>query len=269
MNELLTQMDLLHWKPVLRALLLPPVPLLLLLLALVLLPWRGGQRVRGALLLAVAGLWFTATPVGGAWLMQTLTQPPPALNAAQRLALVGAPNTAVLVLGAGRDAAVAEFDGRADLTPLALARLRYGVWLARQTRLPLGFSGGLGHGLEPGPSEAALAAQVARQEFGLALRWREDRSRDTRENARLSVALLQRDGVRQIVLVTHAAHQRRALAGFRQAIAEQGAAITLLPAPMGGPANGPVVAMDWVPTPRGLQLSWMAVYEWLGQLGGA
>lgn len=269
MNEFLTQWDLLHLKPLVRVLLLPPVPLLLLLAALALLPWRTGRLVRVLVLAASVGLWLLGTPAVGHWLVQVLTRPPAPLSAVQRHALVGAPNTAILVLGAGRDAAVPEYDGAPDLAPLGLARLRYGAWLARQTGLPLGYSGGVGHAAAAGASEAQIAALVVQRDQGLRLRWREGRSRDTRENARFSVAMLQADGIRQIVLVTDASHQRRALAMFRLAIAEQPSPITVLPAPMNLSSPGGRDFFDWVPTPRGLQQSWTAVYEFIGRLAGA
>ena len=68
-----------------------------------------------------------------------------------------------------------------------------------------------------GSTEAAIADRIAREEFGLPLRWREDRSRDTRENAAASVRLLRAAGVRRIVLVTHAWHMPRALRAFQEA----------------------------------------------------
>jgi uncharacterized SAM-binding protein YcdF (DUF218 family) len=270
-NDLFSQLDLLHLKPIVRALLLPPVPLLLLALGWLWWPRRGDAAPprRLGLSLLLASLWLVGTPAVGTWLTLALTQPPPPLSAAQRQALTGARDAAVLVLGAGREPVALELDGAPDLTPLSLARLRHGAWLSRQTGLPLGYSGGLGHGSAPGPDEAQVAARVAQQELGLPLRWREDRSRDTRENARFSVAMLHRDGIRRIVLVTHAAHQRRALAAFERALADQGLAMTLLPAPVAWPTGQLGHAGDWLPTPRGLQLSWMAVYEALGRWGGA
>lgn len=266
LNDLLAHADLLHWKPAIRALLLPPVPLLLLALALV---WWPGRRWRLGLTALLAALYLLGTPAVGAWLIDLLTEPPPPLSAAQRQALTAAPQTAVLVLGGGRYAAVPELDGAPDLTPLSLARLRHGARLARETGLPLGFSGGLGHGASPGADEASVAARIAQQEFGVPLRWQENRSRDTLENARLSTALLHRDGIRRIVLVTDATHQRRALAAFARAAAEQGVTMTVQPATMGLPDEGRNAAMDWVPAPRGALWSWLAFYEWFGQLGGA
>jgi uncharacterized SAM-binding protein YcdF (DUF218 family) len=96
------------------------------------------------------------------------------------------------------------------------ARLRYGVWLARQSGLPLAFTGGLGWAAHSSQrdSEAAVAARVAQQDYGMALRWSEAASRDTAGNARLLAPLLQRDGVQRIALVTHAWHMPRAVAAF-------------------------------------------------------
>lgn len=266
LNDLLAQWDLLHLKSWIRALLLPPVPLLALALLLV---WWPGRRWRVALTAVLASLYLLGTPAVGAWLIEVLNDPPPPLTAAQRQTLKGAPQTAVLVLGAGRESSVPELDGAPDLTPLAVARLRHGVRLARELNLPLGFSGGVGHAASAGLDEAAVAARIARQEFGVSMRWQENRSRDTLENARFSTTMLHRDGIRRIVLVTDASHQRRALAAFERAAAEQGVTMAVLPATMGLPKDGPMDARDWIPTPRGWQWSWLAVYEWLGRLGGA
>jgi len=266
LNDLLAQADLLHWKPLFRSLLLPPTPLLLLALLLLWWPGRRWRLVPSALLL---GVYLLSTQAVGAWLIRVLTDPPPPLTTAQRQTHKGAPQTAVLVLGAGRQAAVPELDGAPDLTPLALARLRHGARLARETGLPLAFSGGVGHGAGPGADEAAVAARVARQEFGVPLRWQEGRSRDTLESARLSTALLHREGIRRIVLVTDATHQRRALAAFARAAGEQGVTMAVLPATVGLPAPGPTSLADWVATPRGAQWSWLAFYEWFGRLAGA
>ena len=269
MNELFIRLGILAWKPWLSTLLLPPVPLLLLMLLGVLL-LGGRRRVLGwaSLLTGLIGLWLATTTAVGLALVAGLTQPPPPLDAARRDALRGAPRTALLVLGAGRQWLAPEY-GSADLRPLTLQRLRYGLWLARQTGLPVGYSGGLGHGAASGPTEAEVAARIAERDFGMHLRWLEDRSRDTDENARFSVRLLRADGIQTIVLVTHDFHQRRALAAFARAIQREGATMVVLPAPLGGPAPGPLGLGDWLPTADGFALTRIALHEWLGRLAGA
>lgn len=253
-------------KATARACLLPPTPLLLLG---ALGWWLAGRRVRSGrwlMLLAGLGLWGVCTTAGGDWLVRTLTRPPAPLGPADRAALTAAPDTAVLVLGAGRRVLQPEYGGP-DLHPLGHERLRYGAWLARQTRLPLAFSGGASPGEDRGPSEADVAALVLqRQGEGALLRWRESRSLDTDGNARESVRLLAAAGVRRTVLVTHGFHQRRALAAFERELRRQGVTMVLVPAALGEPPPAPLGPTDWVPGYKGLQRSWLAVYEALAYL---
>nr|MDH4392078.1 YdcF family protein [Aquabacterium sp.] len=197
-----------------------------------------------------------------------LTQPPPPLATEQIAALRRAPDTAILVLGAGRRTLLLEYD-QPDLTALTLERLRYGWWLARQTGLPLGYSGGVGHGVRSGPSEAAVAALVIARDRGVPLRWAEDRSRDTNENAQFSVAMLQADGISQVVLVTHGFHQQRALAAFQRAVARSGQPLQVVPAPTGLRPPLTHEPGDFLPGHDGLAHSIWAVHEWLGWLAGA
>ena len=79
---------------------------------------------------------------------------------------------------------------------------------------PLAFSGGVGWAQQGSTSEARVAAKIAAEEFGRPLRWVEDDSRDTRENAAKTIALLKPAGIQHIVLVTHGYHMRRALRAF-------------------------------------------------------
>ena len=268
MNDLLVRFGLEPWKPLLGLLLLPPVPLVLLAVLGGL--WLPRRRLLGwlSLGLALLGLWGMGSMAVGRALVEHLTTPPPALDAGQRAGLVGAPRTAIVVLGAGRRLLAPEY-GAPDLTPMTLERLRYGLWLARQTHLPVLSSGGVGFGDPPGPTEAAIVAQVALRDFGQRLRWSEDRSRDTNENARFTVALLRAEGIRRIVLVTHDFHQRRALAAFERALLSPGPAIALLPAPMGRASPRETRLLDFLPTDEGFALSRQALHEWLGRLGGA
>ncbi|MBK1689762.1 YdcF family protein [Rubrivivax gelatinosus] len=266
MNDLLLTLGIESWKPALSTLLLPPLPLLLLILVGALMLRR---RALGwlPLLAGLGGLWALSTPAAGQWLTIQLTDPPAPLSARQLQALRDAPHTAIVVLGAGRQPHAPEYDGPV-LKPLAAERLRYGLWLARRTGLPLAFSGGLGHGAEPGPSEADAAALAAR-EAGQPLRWAEGRSRDTGENARYTLEMLRPAGIERIVLVTQGFHMRRALGAFERAAAREGRVIELVPAPTGARPSGKLRPGDFVPGPEGLRQSWLALHEWLGRLAGA
>jgi uncharacterized SAM-binding protein YcdF (DUF218 family) len=268
MNDWLVLWGLEAWKPALRALVLPPVPMLLLVLLGLVLVRRQPRLGRSLGLAGVLATWAVCTPWAGHVLQTALTQPPPPLSADQITTLRQAPRTAILVLGAGRRTLLMEY-GQPDLTPLTLERLRFGWWLARQTGLPLGYSGGVGHGARDGLTEAEAVALVTQRDQGVPLRWSEQKSRDTNENARYSVAMLQADGITRLVLVTHGFHQRRALAAFQRAIAASGRPLQLVAAPVGlrPPPTGEL--SDYLPGPQGLLDSSIALHEWLGRLAGA
>lgn len=273
MNDWLIAWGIEAWKPALRMLLMPPAALLLPGLLAWALARRLPRTARLVGLLSLLALWLAATPWAAHHLLRLLTSPPPVLSAAAIAQLAdwpGAPRTAILVLGSGRRAQAPEYGG-ADLSPLGHERLRYGAWLARQTRLPLAYSGGIGHGAaeQGGPSEAEAARLALARDAGPPLRWADDRSRDTNENAAFSVALLQAQGVGRIVLVTHDFHQQRALAAFRRAVARSGQPMELVPAPMGHRPLPTGRLADWVPTGEALQRSHWAWHEWLGRLAGA
>ena len=267
MNHLFVLLGIEAWKPTLSVLLLPPVPLLLLVLAGgLLLPRR--RRLGWTLLLAgCAGLWFSSTAVLAEALLRCPLQAPPALNAAAIVRL-RTPDTAIVVLGGGRESFAPEY-AAPNLGAFAMERLRYGLWLARESGLPLAFSGGPGYGHSSAPSEAEVAARIARSEFGRPLRWIETASRDTRENAIFSVRLLRPEGIRRLVVVTHAVHMRRAVRDFERAATDSGGGIEIIAAPLGlAPAvEDPV--LRWLPSGEGALRCHQALREMLGLLLGA
>ena len=115
------------------ALVLPPVPLLLVLVGARLLLARRGLGWL-LILLATVGLWLGACTGIGALLGRVLTKPPPALTSAQ-VAQLRADAKARRGHHRHRRARrrarhLAPEYGTADLRPRSLERLRYGLWLA-------------------------------------------------------------------------------------------------------------------------------------------
>ena len=226
LNDLLLQFGMESWKPVLTAVLLPPVPLLLLMLLGASLARRRPVWAWLLLLAGGAGIWLSSTTAVGEALQRQLLAPARALDPAdlQQLQVRAAAwrGTEHRHRGARRGPRkLCAGVRRRQPDGAAMERLRYGLWLSRETGLPVAFSGGTGHAQTQGPSEAEIAAQIAAREFGRPLKWVEASSRDTRENAERSVALLRPAGVTRIVLVTHGWHMRRSLRAFEQAIAAQ------------------------------------------------
>jgi uncharacterized SAM-binding protein YcdF (DUF218 family) len=270
LNSLLVLLGIESWKPIASTLLLSPVPMLVLVLlgARLIARWRGlGWTL---VLAAVALLWFGACTGTASLLTDYALRPPPPLSAAQIEALraTAGPHAVIVVLGGGMRRDAPEYGGTPDLAPLTLQRLRYGIWLSRQTGIPLAFSGGIGWGVEdPVSTEAHLAEGIAAREYGRPLAWSEDRSRDTHENAGRSVALAKTKGVQRVVLVTHSWHMPRALRNFKAAAA---GTVRIDAAPMGVEAKDPhAQPTRWIPSGRGALEVYYRVHEYIGLLAGA
>jgi uncharacterized SAM-binding protein YcdF (DUF218 family) len=175
---------------------------------------------------------------------------------------------AIVVLGGGRESLAPEY-GVSNLAPRSIERLRYGLWLGRETKAPVAFSGGVSHAAAGLAAEAEIAANIAAQDFGRPLKWVETQSRDTRENAALTVGLLRPAGIKRIVVVTHGWHMPRAMNGFAEAVRRSGGEIELTAAPMGMAANSDRPALRWMPSIEGATRTRNALSEWLARLVGA
>ncbi|RME35075.1 MAG: YdcF family protein [Gammaproteobacteria bacterium] len=235
---------------VLKTLLLPPGLFWLVLLAGLWLQRR--RRAMGtALLLAllIAG-WLLSLPGLIRPLAATLERYPP-LSPREVPADAGA----IVVLAGGLRRSG---DGY-DLKTTTLDRLREGARLHRETGLPLLLSGGKVFGGE-GPAEAELMQRVLGEEFNLQARWLEQESRNTAENARYSAAILGREGIGKVVLVTHALHMPRAVEQFRRAGLEVVAApIAFISTPPAAPS-----LFDWLPSLHALNVFSAVLHEYLG-----
>ncbi|HET8730744.1 MAG TPA: YdcF family protein [Moraxellaceae bacterium] len=239
----------------LRGLLAPPGLQLLLVVAGL---WARARHFRrlgaGLVTLGLFWLYLMATPLGAMWLAAPLAQDPPL--PLERRAWQGA--EAIVVLGGGRGPA-AEFGGVDMPGYWTQSRLRYAAWLARRTGLPLAVSGGVVAN-EPEP-EAAVMARSLQQDYGVGVRWQEARSGTTWENARESRALLSRDGITRVILVTQSMHMRRARLAFEHA------GFTVVPAPVDFVSDGAErrpLLLRLTPVPAAFMTSSQALHEYAG-----
>ena len=126
-------------------------------------------------------------------------------------------------------------------------------------------SGGSPPGSENVAPEAEAMAEVLRALGVPASAMRlEGRSRNTLENALLSLALVRQGGARRVLLVTSALHMPRALAVFQAVFA--GSGVTVVPAATDAEALGdePELRTAWLPDARSLEWSSRCVKEYLG-----
>ena len=237
------------WHQLLGALILPPLVYLLPALATVLCLRRRPRLQYGVLGMMALLAYLLSLPVTAVWLNGWLERYPPLTLAQARTA------QAIVVIGGGVKPAP-EYAANV-LGGAANQRLQYGAWLSRQTGLPLLVSGGAPLGGEP---EAVVMARVLQQHYGLSARWQEPASRTTLENARYSQALLARDGVQRIVLVTQAWHMSRALPLFAQT------GLQVLPGSTGYVRYDGGGLVLWLPSGLAMQETYQALRELVGML---
>ena len=132
---------------------------------------------------------------------------------------------AIVVQGSGRERGDLAWGSQDQPTGVALERMRYAAQLAKASGLPVLTTGGLHYGSPP--SEARLMADSMQRDFGVPVRWLEEESRTTWENAELSAAVLLPQGVKRVVVVTQAWHMQRSVWSFERAGFE------VVPAPVG------------------------------------
>ena len=102
-----------------------------------------------------------------------------------------------------------------------------------------------------------MMRELLRDEFGVAVRWFDERARNTAGNAREAAALLHASGVRRVVLVTSAFHMPRARGAFERA------GLQVMAAPTGyfGYAGGEFEWSHLVPSGDALRISYLALRE--------
>lgn len=272
-HDLLNAIGASSIKPLGSVLLLPPLPLLLLV---AIGAWRLAGRHRRSgwtlLLLGLAALWLVQCQAVGERLMQTLLDPPPALAPADLEAMhQSARDTrrVIVVLGGGREPSAPEY-AQSHLGALSMQRLHYAIYLARRIDAPILFSGGVGHAGSGEASEAEAAQRIAERDYGVRLRWIETASRDTRENARESLALLASErAIAEIVVVSHATHLPRALRAFSDVARAWPSPPKIVGAPIGEGGGDMTPTLRWLPSPAGARLVHSVLRERLGLALGA
>ena len=168
---------------------------------------------------------------------------------------VAADARAIIVLGGGKNHGAPEYGGDTVLGA-TLVRLRYAAHLHRQTRLPVLVSGGSPEG--SAVTEAQAMRQVLEREFGVPVRWAEDGSANTLDNARLSYRLLAAEKIRTVYLVTHAWHMPRARLAFEHA------GFRVIPAPTAFTTRYKLTVLDFLPDARALRDTAQFFHEVIG-----
>jgi uncharacterized SAM-binding protein YcdF (DUF218 family) len=231
------------------ALLLPPLNLILLGAMGVLLLKRRPRTGKILVVSALALLYLLSTPFVAETALQKL-ETLPALNPFDSV-------QAIVVLGAGTYFNAPEYEGN-TVNRLGLERIRYAARLHRLTRKPILTTGGTPLGSNS--SEAAQMRDVFEKEFRVPVKWIEEASGNTRDNAYKSFAMLKKDGVSRIALVTHAWHMPRATREFEQA------GFKVIPAATAYTTRYKTDLFAFIPTAGALQKSSFFFHEVIGMI---
>ena len=199
--------------------------------------------------LAVLGVWVFSMP----WVARTLLG---TLESAPADPLQAPPAQAIVVLGGGKYHAPPEYGGTDTVNGASLVRLRYAAHLHRLTGKPILVSGGSPEGSPI--SEAQALKATLENEFKIPVKWTEDASANTLENARASFNLLKSQGVSRIYLVTHAWHMPRSQRVFTEA------GFSVVPAPTAYSTSFGFTVLDCLPQAYALRLSSAFFHEILG-----
>ncbi len=242
--------DLFVLRKLVAALVLPPIGPVVLFLLAALLATRWGRLGKYLFLATALFSVAIAMPVVADWLQWSFELRHPYTGNFKPQS-----DEAIVILGGGRTFGALEYGGE-TIAAATLERVRYGAHLARQTGLPVLVSGG-----KPGGgrfAEADMMADVLKTDYGVATRWIENESVDTVDNANRSIAMLSKDGIHRILLVTDVVHMQRAVLIFE----ERGMLVTA--APTGYQFSHTIDGWSFMPDALSYARSSYTLHEWLG-----
>jgi len=217
-----------------------------LLAAIMGLRWR---RTSLALMLVGSScLYLSATPFVADYLLYALEIQVPGHSD-----LTGA--EAIVVLSAGLH--VGNGQGEPDtLDGLSLERLDAAVRLYHDLKLPVAVTGGLMAGAHA--SLGGLMKKELEQNFGVPVRWSEEESETTFENAVFTAKMLRSENISTVIVVTHGWHLPRTLWSFKHE------GIRALPWSVERTTTPSMFIGDFLPSVASLQNTFYALHEIIG-----
>lgn len=233
----------------LASLLIPPGCLLLIAGYGLILSRRRPRAGKVLISLSMLALYGLSTDYAADRLLQALEPEP-------RDPLVDRRGQAIVVLGGGKYFSAPEYGGSDTVKGPTLVRLRYAARLHHVTGKPILVTGGSPEG--SATAEATAMKIVLENEFKSPVRWTENSSNNTLDNARFSRHVLSASGVRSIYLVTHGWHMPRATLAFEHA------GFAVIPAPTGFTTSYKLTILDFMPRAFALFKSSRFMHEILG-----
>ena len=168
---------------------------------------------------------------------------------------------AIVVLGGGSVGGVRDFDGEGQAAADPANRLLMGIRLHRALNLPILVSGG--QVFSYAGTEAEIEYRLLKSAgIGEAFILKEDRSRNTVENARYTKQLCEKMGMDKVILVTSGYHLPRSVLIFERE------GVPVIPYPTDYKTNQEIAidAFSFTPSAEAVRTSAIAMKEYLGIL---
>lgn len=238
-------------KKLITAMLLPPFNILILWIAALILAKLNFKKLsRISTALGIALLYILSIPFTAQTLKDSLT-----IEAHLNLDDYKQAQAIVLLGGGLRDSQ--ELYAPLASNAVQLERLRYAAYLQKETKLPLLITGAS----PTGAIEAKVAAEELQNFFNVPTKWIEPKALTTKENALFTKQILEKEGIRKIILVTNEWHMQRAKLLFEQ----QG--FVVMPASVGEgitPQEYGLNMMHFIPQGGALAKNMQLLKEWIG-----
>jgi uncharacterized SAM-binding protein YcdF (DUF218 family) len=263
-------------RNIIAELLMPP-GIWIVLAGCAILFFRKMPKLKNSVIIfSLAMIWVTSTTAFSQWFYQVsdhwmhwpaplqlteLTKQEQSINNAQ--ANIEPKNQAIVILGGGIRAGAKEIPEyqNQDVSPEAITRLRTGARLAKVNHLPILVTGGRPDKVKPDDlPEGNLMAMILEKELQTPVKWIEDQSNTTQENAKFSAKILKQNQIDTIYLVTHVTHMPRSKMIFEK---EE---LKVIPVPLGFNFKDPLTPLDYFPNGGGLNKTREIWHETLGQV---
>src|SRR5271165_610755 len=187
--------------------LIPPNLFILLAMIGVVLAWRWRRAGLALTTAAMLCVYLAAMPLVGSLLLRSADR---LVGVIPTLSPPGPPGAIIVLSGGYRHSN--RPGGRDTVDSVTFERLAEAVREQRRTGLPILVSGGWLPNADD--SLAGMMTEALETDFHVPVRWREERSRTTYENALYSAQILRRAGIPSALVVTSPWHMARALWSF-------------------------------------------------------
>lgn len=205
-------------------------------------------------------LWILSTPIFAMLFISGVLNRYPALQLDK---IDKQEQSTIIVLGGG-SVKNTEYSYPYVTNRYTLYRLRYAAYLHQKTNIPILVSGGQ---IKDMPStEAALMSDELERYFKTPATWLEAQSITTRDEAKFVLPILKKNKIKKIYLITDTWHMPRAMYAFNTVL--QNMDINIVAAPIGNTKFDfhHVKLLDCLPSQVGLDMSIIAMHEYVGQL---